>query len=194
MPESSQVDYTTWSLAEVRAGLDGTAQQTQATFGGFDARQLNWRPNAAQWSVAQCFEHLLTANRLMLQAAEAALDNTRPRTVWQRLPVLPGVLGRMLIRSQAPSATRKFTAPTKAQPAASDIAADIIQRFVAQHRDAVAFVQALDERDMARAIMTSPFIKVITYSVLDGWRLILAHDRRHFEQARRVTLSPGFPI
>jgi hypothetical protein len=187
------VDYTTLSLAEVRTGLAGMARETQATFGGFDARQLNWRPDAAQWSVAQCFEHLLTANRLMSQAAEAALNNARARTLWQRLPVLPGVLGRMLIRSQTPGATRKFTAPSKAQPATSDIAADIIQRFIEQHRDAVAWLPALDERDAARAIMTSPFIRVVTYSVLDGWRLILAHDRRHFEQARRLTLSPGFP-
>ena len=187
------MDYTTLSLAEVRAGLDDVAQEAQATFGSFDARQLNWRPDATRWSVAQCFEHLLTANRLMFRAADAALNNAEPRTLWQRLPVLPGVLGRMQIRSQAPSAARKFTAPTKAQPSSSDIAADIIQRFVEQHHDAVARVQALDERDAARAIMTSPFIKVVTYSVLDGWRLLLAHDRRHFEQARRVTLSAGFP-
>jgi len=187
------VDYTTLSLAEVRTGLDGMAQETQAAFGGFDARQLNWRPDAARWSVAQCFEHLLTANFLMFQAAEVALKNARPRTVWQRLPILPGVLGRMLIRSQAPSGARRFTAPSKAQPATSDIAADIIQRVVEQHRDFVAWVQALDERDAARTIMTSPFMRVVTYSVLDGWRLMLAHDRRHFEQARRITLSPGFP-
>jgi len=102
------VDYTTLSLAEVRTGLDGMAQETQAAFGGFDARQLNWRPDAARWSVAQCFEHLLTANFLMFQAAEVALKNARPRTVWQRLPILPGVLGRMLIRSQAPSGARRF--------------------------------------------------------------------------------------
>ena len=188
------MDYATLSLAEVRTGLDAVAQETQATFGGFDAQQLNWRPDAARWSVAQCFEHLLTANRLMLRAAEAALDSALPRTLWQRLPVLPGLLGRMLIRSQAPTATRKFTAPPRAQPATSDIAADIIQRFIEQHRDAVALVQELDEQDAARAIMTSPFIRIVTYSVLDGWRLILAHDQRHFEQARRVTLSPGFPI
>lgn len=187
------VDYTTLSLAEVRTGLEGLAQEAQAKFGGFDARQLNWRPDAARWSFAQCFEHLLTANRLMFQAAKSALDNAQPRTVWQRLPVVPGVLGRMLIRSQAPSAARKFTAPSKAQPATSDIAADIIQRFIEQHRDAISWVQALNERDAARAIMTSPFIIVVTYSVLDGWRLILAHDRRHFEQARRITLTPGFP-
>lgn len=186
------MDYTTLSLTEVGTGLDAMARDTQATFGGFDAQQLNWRPDTARWSVAQCFEHLHTANRLMFQAAEAALNNA-PRTFWQRLPILPGVLGRMMIRSQAPTAARRFTAPSKAQPSTSDIAADIIQRFVEQQREALASVQALDERDAARAIMTSPFIRVVTYSVLDGWRLILAHDRRHFEQARRITLSAGFP-
>ena len=187
------MDYATLSLADVRSGLDGIAREAQAVFGGFDGRQLNWRPDPTRWSVAQCFDHLLTANRLMLQAAEDALNGVAPRTLWQRLPLLPGVWGRMLIRSQAPDASRKFTASSKAQPAASDIPAGIIQRFAEQHHDAVARARTLEERDAARAIMTSPFAKVVTYSVLDGWRLVFAHDRRHLEQARRVTLLPGFP-
>jgi hypothetical protein len=41
--------------------------------------------------------------------------------------------------------------------------------------------------------MVSPFVAFITYSVLDGCRLLVAHERRHFEQARRVTREPGFP-
>jgi hypothetical protein len=41
--------------------------------------------------------------------------------------------------------------------------------------------------------MVSPFIKVVAYSVLDGWRLIFAHERRHFQQARGVASSTGFP-
>jgi hypothetical protein len=187
------MDYTTLSLAQVRSGLDAMARDTLATFGRLDARQLNWRPDASRWSVAQCFEHVLTANRLMFQAADAALDETQPRTIWQRLPILPGVLGRMLIRSQAPDATRKFTAAPQAQPATSDIAADIITRIAEQHRNAVAWVDRLNDGQAARTIMTSPFIRVITYSVLDGCRLMLAHDHRHFEQARHVTQSPGFP-
>jgi hypothetical protein len=109
------------------------------------------------------------------------------------MPILPGIFGRMLIRSQAPTATRKYTAPAKAQPTASDIGADIIQRFVQQHRDAVKRLRSLDEQDAARAVMTSPFVRVLTYSVLNGWRLVVAHDQRHFEQARRVMQSPGFP-
>jgi len=187
------MDYTKLSLAQVRSGLDTMARDTLATFGSLDARQLNWRPDATRWSVAQCFEHVLTANRLMFAAADAALDETQPRTIWQRLPITPGLFGRMLVRSQAPDTTRKFTAAPQAQPATSDIAADIISRIVEQHRNAIAWVDRVDEGRAARTIMTSPFIRVITYSVLDGLRLMVAHDHRHFRQAQHVTQSSGFP-
>ena len=88
---------------------------------------------------------------------------------------------------------RASTRRHKAQPATSGVGADIIARFIAQHRDATAMLQRLDEQRAAQAIMTSPFIGVITYSVLDGWRLIFAHDRRHIEQARRVMSPQDFP-
>src|SRR4029453_14727681 len=137
------MEYTTLSLAEVRSELDVMARDTLATFGNLDARQLNWRPDAARWSVAQCLEHLLTANRLMIGQADDALNPAQPRSVWQRLPGVPGLLGRLIVRSQAPEATRKYTAPASARPASSDIAADVVQRFVVQHLDAVARVAAL---------------------------------------------------
>ena len=187
------MDYAALSLPDVRTGLDEVARVAEAAFGPLDARQLNWRPDAGRWSVAQCFEHLLTANHLMLEAADDALNGMTPPTTWQRVPGLPAILGRMLIRSQAPGATRRFTAPARARPSMSDIAPDVIQRFIAQHHDAVMRLQDVDERTAARTTMTSPFIKVVTYSVLDGWRLVVAHDRRHLEQARRVMMSPGFP-
>jgi hypothetical protein len=88
---------------------------------------------------------------------------------------------------------RKFKAAATAEPSASDIATDVVHRFVEQQRELAMWLAALDERRAARAIMTSPFARVITYSVLDGCRLVLAHGRRHFEQACRVTASPMFP-
>jgi hypothetical protein len=187
------MNYTTVSLVELRTGLEDVARDAQSTFGRLNARQLNWRPHSTQWSVAQCFEHLLMANRLMFEASERALDKSVPRTIWQRLPGTPRLFGPMLVRSQTPEGARKFKAMPAAQPSTSNVASDIIERFVEQHRDAVERVRALDEREAARAIMVSPFVTFITYSVLDGWRLLFAHDRRHVEQARRVTRAPGFP-
>lgn len=113
--------------------------------------------------------------------------------MWQRVPLLPGMLGRVMIRSLTPEATRTFVAPPAAQPAQSDIAADVVDRFAAQQRDLARRLQGLDDRRAARATMTSPFARVVVYSVLDGWRIVAAHDRRHVEQARRVMQSPGFP-
>lgn len=188
------MDYTSLSLAEVEAELAATARDAEALFGNLDERQLNWQRDATSWSVAQCFDHLLKINREMFQAIDAAVGGSRPPTVWQRLPVLPRIFGSMLIKSQMPEAKRKFTAPPKAVPAASRIDPRIIERFVAHQDEAAARVRSLDGRDLARIIMVSPFAWFITYSVLDGCRLIATHERRHFEQARRVTLEPGFPV
>ena len=187
------MEYTTLALPQVLSGLEAAAADPQRSFGNLDARQVNWRPDAAAWSVAQCLEHLLAANRLMMAAGQRALDESHPRTFWQRMPGLPGMFGRLLIRSQAPQATRKYKASPMAQPAASDIEGDVVNRFVSQNHEIVGWLRRLGEPRLARVVMVSPFVAFIVYSVLDGARLILAHDHRHIEQARRVTQSPGFP-
>jgi hypothetical protein len=187
------MDYTTLPLPSLLSGLDAVAADAHATFGALDTRQLNWRPDTTRWSVAQCLDHLHAANRLMLRSSQDAVDGTHARTIWQRLPLVPTLFGRMLIRSQAPQATRKFTASPLATPAASDIPADVVARFLAQNAELKRWLSQLDEAHAARMVMTSPFVAFITYSVLDGARLVLAHDHRHIEQARRVMQSPGFP-
>src|SRR6476659_9886242 len=112
--------YTSLSLVEVREGLDGVAHEAHEVFGRITVRQLNWRPDASRWSVAQCFQDLLTANELMLTSAKDALEN-RPRTLWQRAPLVPMVFGWVMIRSQAPETKKKFTAPEKARPTSSNL-------------------------------------------------------------------------
>ena len=187
------MDYTSLSLAEVEGELSAIARDTQSVFGVLDEQQLNWRRDATTWSVAQCFDHLLNANREMFQAIDAAIDGSHPPTIWQRLPVLPRVFGSMMIKSQMPESKRKFRAPATAVPASSAIDRHIVERFIAYQHEAAARVRSLDGRDLALIIMVSPFVSFITYSALDGCRLIATHQRRHFEQARRVTREPGFP-
>jgi hypothetical protein len=187
------MDYTLINLDEAAAALEEVARDAEQSFGALTGRQLNWRPDAARWGVAQCLEHLLTSNRLMLQSARSALDGSQPRTLWQRLPVVTGFFGRLLIRSLTPTATRKMTAPPGARPAFGDIPDDVVRRFADQQREAARWMTALDAARAEQTIMTSPFIRVVTYSVLDACRLMVAHDRRHIEQARRVTRMAEFP-
>ena len=193
MVTRADVDYTTLSLADLADEFVAMGNDVQSTFGSLDDRQLNWRPDDKQWSVAQCFDHLLSANAQMLRSADLAMDGSRAKTVWQRLPVLPRVFGALMIRSQSPQAVRKFVAPRQAQPSCSTIVGAIIERFSASQHDYAARVRALRPDDAARVIMVSPFVSFIAYSVIDGYRLVVAHQRRHFEQARRVVDAAGFP-
>jgi len=198
MPHSSRaydrgMDYSGLSLAEVSAELRTVARDARSTFGDLDEGQLNWHPGDAGWSVAQCFSHLFTGNRLVHRAAQDATE--RPaHSVWQRLPLLPRLFGKLLVRSQGPASKWKFTAPTRARPTGADIPRSIIEQFASQQVDAAQWMETVDERHAARSIMISPFVRFVTYSVLDGCRLLAAHDRRHFEQARRVLLMREFPI
>jgi hypothetical protein len=179
------MDYLNLSLGDVKAGLHEVARDAQLAFGGLSVKELNWKPDATSWSVAQCFEHLVTGNELLLNAARRAVAQS-PSSIWQRIPILPGLFGRALIKSQGPKVTRKYVAPAKAQPASSEVPGDIVQRFVDQHESARRWLDTIDQHAAERSIMVSPFISFVTYSVMDGVRLMVAHDRRHFEQARRV--------
>lgn len=184
--------YTALSPAQLADEFSTIARDTAAVFGRLGGAQLNWQPHAASWSIAQCFDHLLRAHHEMLEAIRRALDRGVTPSVWQRLPLWPRLFGWMLITSQAPGGKQKYTAPASAQPASSEIAPDIIDRFIACQHMGIAGVRTLNAAD-AQRIMASPFVAQITYSVLDGYRLIAAHQRRHFEQATRVTAHPEFP-
>ena len=179
----SQRDFRTLSLLEVAKGIQAVAVGAEIAFGSLDEGQLNWKPDPKRWSIGQCFEHLVTSDQLMLASAKSAIAHG-PTSVWQRMRWWSSLWGREMIRTQGPVVGRKFTAPSKSTPP-SAAPADIVSRFVQQHRELETWARGLDESQV-QAIMVSPFVRVVTYSVMDGLRLLVAHDWRHFEQARRV--------
>ena len=48
--------------------------------------------------------------------------------------------------------------------------------------------------DLDRLTITSPVLAVMTYSLMDAYRIIVVHEQNHFVQARRVLESAGVPV
>ena len=69
----------------------------------------------------------------------------------------------------------------------------IVARFVAHQEEVLAKMRSLEDKHPGRVVITSPFADAIVYSLLDAFRLIVAHERRHFAQAQRVMEMNGFP-
>ena len=168
--------------------------QVHAEFGALGTDQLNWKPAADKWSVGQCFDHLLTANSEYFPIFDRVLQGQKTtNTIWERLPGLPRFLGQMLIRSLSPDTARKQTAPKIFAPTTSAVDAGIIPRFIDQQERVIGYLNTITAVDADTIIITSPVARVITYSLLDACRVIVAHEQRHILQARRVTQLPEFP-
>ncbi|MFN7928451.1 MAG: DinB family protein [Blastocatellia bacterium] len=185
-------DFTQLSLTEIRAEAAAIAADAEQMFSHLSTAQLNWQPHAEAWSVAQCLDHLLNANQEMLQAMDKALADTHRPGVFERLPVLPALFGKLMIKAVSPQAKQKLKAPATARPTTSAIDEQIIARFVTRQHALTDRFNALAQA--GNVVMTSPFASLVTYSVLDACRLIVAHERRHLAQARRVLETPGFPV
>ena len=186
------MDYVKGDLPNTIAAASNLANEAKATFGGLSSAQLNWKPSAERWSVAQCFDHLLNTNKGYLPEIDNVLAGTK-RTFWERVPVVPGLMGKFLIKAVDPASTRKVKAPKVFQPAQSDISGSVINDFVAQQETIIKKMRATEHLDVERIIITSPVASVFTYSLMDAYRVIVVHEARHFQQAKRVMEESGFP-
>lgn len=169
------------------------AADARSSFGNLSAAQLNWKPSAERWSIAQCFDHLINSNKGFFPVVESVLSGTRKTRFLERLPILPGLAGKLMIKSLDPASTRKYKAPKNFEPAQSDISASIIDDFVAQQEKIVEGMRSTSHLDLKRIVVTSPAVAFVTYSLMDAYRIIVVHEQRHFQQAQRVAAEPAFP-
>ena len=82
---------------------DAIANDARKVFGSLTKDQLNWKPSPERWSVAQCFDHLITSNSGYLPIIDDVLKGQKKSSVWQKLPLLPGLWGQILIKSLDPA-------------------------------------------------------------------------------------------
>jgi len=180
-------------LDKTAAELQAIAEEAAATFGGLSRDQLNWKPATHSWSIAQCFDHLITMNKLYFPVFERMRSGQVTNTFWEKHSPLSGFFGRYLIKVTSPDHPKKVKTSKKAYPSASDLGSDVIGRFGEhQHELAERIRQVSPKIDLKKTIITSPLLGFVTYSLSDTLTLLTVHERRHFEQARRVMNSEAF--
>jgi hypothetical protein len=169
------------------------AADAEQTFGRLNRDELNWKPAADQWSVAQCFEHLIKINTAYFPQWRRIEEGSYAPSWRDRVPLVARLFGSMVLRAVQPGSRRKFTAAHHVEPATGAIAGDIIARFTAHQRDVLEHMRMTGSRDVSAVLVTSPVAPIAFYSVLDAFKILVAHERRHMAQAERVVNANGFP-
>jgi len=180
-------------LPTVLAEASRIAEETKRVFGGLSGEQVNWKPGAGEWSIGQCFDHLVISNRPYVQIFEEILAGQRRSRVWERMPLLPHLFGRLLITTLRPDSGRRVKARPAFYPSSSHIAPAIIGTFLAQQEQLLGLMNASRNLDLDAITITSPVARFVTYSLMDTCRIIVVHEQNHYVQAARVKESHGFP-
>jgi len=167
-------------------------QKVELTFGHLSAEQINWKPSVEGWSVGQCFEHLIKANSLFFPELKKIASEKRKNSFLENYSPLSSFFGNLMVKSLQKD-ERKFKAPSQAIVPPSEIDANIIEQFAVHQREMIEQFKSTEKADWQRTIITSPFMRLITYKLADGLRIVVEHEKRHVRQAERVTQAEAFP-
>jgi hypothetical protein len=172
------------ALEEAFDAIDGDAR---ALLGGLTEAQGIWRPAPAAWSIAHCFDHLATANRVYLRAMEPPAERALQQGHLRRGPAVPGLIGGWFVRSLEPPVKHfKMKTPKKIVPRPSPPPYDAVAQFFASQVEVKAFLTKYADIDLAGVIFPNPFIRGVRFGLATGLHVIAAHDRRHLWQAWNV--------
>jgi hypothetical protein len=203
MVRSEEMVMTVTSLvaAELVAldeALAANERDAQTLITGLTEAQGGWRPAPGAWSIAECLDHLATANRVYLEAmtppaARAVADGRR-----RRRPALPGVIGRWFIGSLEPPAKPLFRrkAPPAIRPRDAPPLADAVAAFLASHAEVCGFLRRYADIDLAGLRFPNPFVRGLRFSLATGLHVLAAHERRHLWQAWQIRrgMEGGEPL
>lgn len=179
-------------IEQVIAEMAAAGDDARSSFGSLSEEQLNWKPSATGWSVAQCLDHLIRSNIEFDGDWEKLIAGTRKNSFLENWSPLTGFFGKLLISSLAKD-SRKTKAPSKAIVPPSKIEPGIVERFAENVHDLNEKIAKCVAVDLHKTVLTSPFMRLITYRLDDAFSILVEHTKRHIRQAKRVTEADGFP-
>ncbi|HYW73735.1 MAG TPA: DinB family protein [Pyrinomonadaceae bacterium] len=179
-------------LETITATAEQNSADARTVTAGLSEAQLNWKPSAEQWSVAQCLDHLAVATREFDNYFVAALARGGNR-VQHPPPYRPTILGGWLARHVAPEAPGKLRAPKIFKPAASSAIENSLETFLAEQEKFIDFVRRCEGVEYNKTRIRSPVTPLVRYSLADAFVITVLHAQRHLAQARRVRESLQFP-
>ena len=175
-------------IKDLKDQLDAADRDAQALVADLNEERGGWRAEADSWSVAECLDHLATANRVYLNAMKEPAIRARERGRVRRGPPKPGFVGRWFARTMEPPVKMRFRmkAPRLIKPRTAPPLADAFAGFRTSQDEVRAFLLEYADLDLAGVRFPNPFVRGIRFSLATGLHVITAHQRRHLWQAWRV--------
>ncbi|MBZ5594075.1 MAG: DinB family protein [Acidobacteriia bacterium] len=180
-------------LADFLLQLDEIEADGEKLLSDLTEDQVHWSPVASRWSVAQCLVHLNIIGRRYLSALDETIERANRENLVGRGPFRYGFVERWIAHATEPPPGVRLRTPASARPPDDQPLVGVRVNFHLVQDELRTRVRAANGLDLARAKVTSPFVKSLKMGLGPCFAFLLAHERRHLWQAWRVRRHETFP-
>jgi hypothetical protein len=166
--------------------IDLQTQDVLKTFGAISSMERGWRPDPSKWSINQHFEHLIVLNESYYPEFDRIQRGERNPVFTSRLPGLPYLFGRMILSSARPQNPRKMKTFSVWQPSITPSDVDVVLEFEQHHSQLKEKLKELEGSLNRSVIISSPANKWIVYTLDVALEIILTHEQRHIQHAKKL--------
>lgn len=156
----------------------------------YSDEQLCWSPDENTWSVAAGIDHLHVMGEAYFDRIRTAIRDSAPSPEERTFD--PSFQGRSFIHFVSPESRFKIPTTETFEPK-SGAEASVLDRFLEQQDELYDLLREADEVDINDAKLTSPAMRLARFTVGEALTIIVAHERRHLQQALTLTRHADFP-
>jgi len=172
---------------------DEAKEKVQTEFSDISLKQLNWKALPGSWTIGQCLEHLVISHTVYFPSLKKITEGVYQMSFWERYSPFSSICGRSLINQLQEQPKKKFKAPKIIRPTTSELPEDIIEKYHQSLDRFLKYISDCRDVDIDKTIITSPAIRIVTYSLRDTFQFLIQHEHRHINQAIRVKANINFP-
>lgn len=168
--------------------IDEVTENFVNAFGKMNVQQLNWKPNGQTWSIGQILDHLTVINRSYYPVLKEVKTGVYQPPFMARWNFMVSFLGKMILNSVQPDRKRKTKTFPIWEPTQSEVPPDILTRFVQEQDELKKVIQGSYSLLDAGTVISSPANRNIVYKLETAFDIMVAHERRHFNQAKEIEM------
>lgn len=155
--------------------------------------QLNWKTSEDSWSIAECLDHLKVTNQLYFNEFEKQFSEKQLKSDLSITKVKHKLLSKFIIKSVNPANSKKSNTFPVFMPSKSKHDKSVIEKFIDLQTNFLNLISSAKDLNLNKYVMSSPAAKIIKENFCDVLEIIRLHDRRHYNQAKKIFNHPNFP-
>lgn len=163
--------------------IDFISQKARESFEGLDKITLFQKPDNQTWSIAENLEHLIKVNSSYFPIFKKLKEGTFRAAFISKIGFFTKLFGEMIYKSVSDGGKKKVRTFSLWEPKIQDQNFDILEKFLSHQEELKDWINELDTFINKREIIHSPANPLIVYALPQALDIIVAHEKRHLEQA-----------